>query len=200
MHRCLLVSEILCGIFEAVSESPAEALSAGCEHSAQASGTLSAASQVCKAFYGPASDILWSALPSFSCLIRCLPRDTWNVDEAGAISVSSHPHVQRILILKQVQLIRVPLEDELARFDLHRKRVKSLTWTTFANAHSILQVILPVASVPFLPHLRTLYVESVDTDQLLHLPALFGPRLRNSVVRLQTRLQSYKCNFVTSYV
>jgi F-box-like len=81
MHPCLQIPEIIRAIFSWLSQDDG--------------GTLAALSLTCRNFYEPASDRLWSDLPSVVPLVRCLPDDLLEVEtlqkksHLGAVTVKS---------------------------------------------------------------------------------------------------------------
>ncbi|KIP07557.1 hypothetical protein PHLGIDRAFT_414715 [Phlebiopsis gigantea 11061_1 CR5-6] len=157
MHRCLEVSEILRAVFEAL-EPPVTTDS----NFKLNKGPLSAASRVCKGFFEPASNVLWRSIPSFSCLIRCLPPDTLEIRGTT-----------------KFRLIRVPVEDEWSQFIKHNRRVKRLRWTTFAGATNVFKVIrMSLSASLVLPNLEIIEIASVKSGEEAYLPMFLGPSLR----------------------
>ncbi|KAF7290745.1 hypothetical protein MIND_01315200 [Mycena indigotica] len=66
MHRCLAILEILENIFSYFSS-----------HYAGDIPTLAALARTCKAFMGPALDVLWYQQGSLENALKCLPDDCW---------------------------------------------------------------------------------------------------------------------------
>lgn len=71
MHRCLEVQELFQEIVEYVLEEPST-VQPGDDRKSVANVALA-----CRAFYGGATDVLWSNLDNLFPLIKCMPKDLW---------------------------------------------------------------------------------------------------------------------------
>ncbi|KAF8064900.1 hypothetical protein FPV67DRAFT_160321 [Lyophyllum atratum] len=65
MHPCLKIVDILRLVFAFVYDDY------------RGPKDMAALAATCQAFYDPASDVLWSTLPSLAPLVRCMSADTW---------------------------------------------------------------------------------------------------------------------------
>lgn len=71
MHRCLEVQELFREIVEYVLEEPSTA-----QHGVDRRSVANVA-LACRAFYGGATDVLWSKLDDLFPLIKCMSKDLW---------------------------------------------------------------------------------------------------------------------------
>jgi hypothetical protein len=70
MHRCLLIPEIVCLVcLELRNEHP--------------DASLAAFAQTCLVFSEPALNALWYELYDLQPLVKCMPRDLWEVEYIG---------------------------------------------------------------------------------------------------------------------
>jgi hypothetical protein len=70
MHRCLLIPEIVYLLCLELGNVSAEA-------------SLAAFAQTCLVFSEPALDALWYELYDLQPLVKCMPRDLWEVEYIG---------------------------------------------------------------------------------------------------------------------
>ncbi|KIK77603.1 hypothetical protein PAXRUDRAFT_834947 [Paxillus rubicundulus Ve08.2h10] len=146
MHRCLLVNEIVCLIFEFIKEwdeYPPQDGESKWSHT-EGKRTLASLARTCRTFKEPALDALWMKLDSLDPLIRVLPRRMW---------------AKRRWPLAVQTFVR---EKHWLTFNRYAKRVKFLNgpcWQLLPCVqHSVISALakFPEASLPLLPNLSEL--------------------------------------------
>ena len=83
MHHCLQVSEILSVILESLVSHEPDADLDEVFHG-EANGTYASMARTCKSFYAPSMNVLWSSLPRFDPLVKCLPQEIWQEQPPGS--------------------------------------------------------------------------------------------------------------------
>ncbi|KAG8214925.1 hypothetical protein J3R82DRAFT_10112 [Butyriboletus roseoflavus] len=155
IHRCLLISEILCLILEFIrqfDESPESELKWD-----RASGrrTLASLARTCRTLSAPALDALWMRLDSLDPLIKVLPRRMW--------AKKHYPFVVRMFMG----------EKQWATFRKYAERVRFVRgpcWRVSATIqHNVIAALAryPKASFPLLPNLTELVWSELKMSNLI---------------------------------
>ncbi|KAF8121208.1 hypothetical protein EV363DRAFT_1435932, partial [Boletus edulis] len=207
MHRCLLISEILCNILEFTQQYEESPSDDECKEGRKLRNqTLVSLAQTCHAFSSLALDQLWMRLESLSPLIKLLPGNIWKNPSCYAMT-----------------LVRVFwIRERESRFHQYAARVRSLRgpghdrdippWFQRSVVTALAQTCQ--ISLPLLPNLTELVwdesfvaFESSMTVSLVKF--LAGPRLTNLSLLLQYLPMTsarhalynlpYHCQNVTSF-
>ncbi|KAF9233207.1 hypothetical protein BU15DRAFT_54229 [Melanogaster broomeanus] len=156
MHQCLSIVEVQRAIFREVY--------------IQQRGVLARLARTCRAFNGPALDVLWATLDSFTLLVKCLPRDLWRIDPDDKKMV-----FQRTMTLSDWQIFfkyscRVRVVEESVG-------PQSITGCLNLGDDVIFSLSNPPSYGPLLPRLRTLYWDKPTKKYASLLRMLFTPSL-----------------------
>ncbi|KAI9566261.1 hypothetical protein HD554DRAFT_2174720 [Boletus coccyginus] len=147
MHRCLLISEILCTILKFTQQCNESFTEDGLEDQKLGKRTLASLAQTCRAISSPALDRLWVRLDSLDPLIKLLPRRFWSKMPSQFITIFG-----RMLIGKKHWL----------RFRQYAVRVQFLHGPCRGIPSSVQFNVVtalarfPKASLPLLPNLTEL--------------------------------------------
>ncbi|KAH0832413.1 hypothetical protein J3R83DRAFT_13453 [Lanmaoa asiatica] len=155
IHRCLLISEILCLILDFIrrfDESPESELKWD-----RSSGkcTLASLARTCRTLSAPALDTLWMCLDSLDPLIRVLPRRMW--------ARKRYPFVVR-MFLGEKQWVTFRKYAERVKFVRGPCRRVSAT-----VQHNVISALAryPKASLPLLPNLKELVWSELKMSNLI---------------------------------
>ncbi|KAG6379444.1 hypothetical protein JVT61DRAFT_11920 [Boletus reticuloceps] len=206
MHRCLLISEILCNILEFTQQYEESPSDDGCKEGRKLRNqTLVYLAQTCHTFSSPALDQLWIRLDSLGPLIKLLPENIWK---------------NPFLTLVRVFWIREHASE--SRFHQYAARVRSLhgpghdrditPWVQRSVVTALAQTCQ--ISLPLLPNLTELVWDELPVAFELNMTIslvkfLAGPRLTNLSLLLQYMPTTsarhvlynlpYHCQNVTSF-
>ncbi|KAG2131587.1 uncharacterized protein EDB93DRAFT_1108057 [Suillus bovinus] len=172
MHHALKVNDIVYEILQYVKHSKSD---------------LRSMAMTCSTFSSPALDMLWCQQDNLIPLVKCLPQDTWNVCDNGAIIFS-----------------REPLLPEWERVRINAARIRKLMVTQHDRSLKLsgpvlrqLFALFPPAML--FPRLRTLDFKAVSLDWLDVGPAFFLSLLRQFFSLQLENLQFEIPNGVTTY-
>lgn len=73
MHYCLLISEIILEVVDALTPDAEERVHPNVQKFSAEKATLAAMARTCKAFYEPSMNALWKVVVSLGCITQCLP-------------------------------------------------------------------------------------------------------------------------------
>ncbi|KII86214.1 hypothetical protein PLICRDRAFT_177793 [Plicaturopsis crispa FD-325 SS-3] len=178
MHRCLLISEIICCVC-----SEFEVLQGNCA----GRRALARLAQTCRAFRDPALDILWCILPSFGPLVCTLPADLWEQQEVDADEYGND---------REISFLRPMKDSDWTRFRIYARRVRvldlveSYRWRYTDRLHSSVTSAMRVyaLTLPLLPNLQRLSLGDRNPEHLLiNIAMLLHPELVSFSLRFPWR-------------
>ncbi|KAG2034590.1 hypothetical protein BDR03DRAFT_600069 [Suillus americanus] len=168
MHACLQIPEILriILIFEEVTQVTKSVVRPSYT-------TLYHLALTCRAFRGPALDVLWAHIPTPDVLVLCLPQDTRS-QPIRELTLESFDQFEctpsGIAAAFRVSLLRPLTDDDWATFRVYARRVRSLTFAEYdvepynlirdhkLHDSAMLTLLDPSAStLPPFPLIRELY-------------------------------------------
>ncbi|KAG1822632.1 uncharacterized protein BJ212DRAFT_817455 [Suillus subaureus] len=127
MHACLQISEILRMIFEEVTQVTNSVVRPSYT-------TLYHLAVTCRAFRGPALDILWAHILTPDVLVLCLPQDARS-QPIRELTLESFDQFEctpsRIAAAFRVRLLRPLTDDDWTTFRMYARRVRSLTFEEY---------------------------------------------------------------------
>ncbi|KII91573.1 hypothetical protein PLICRDRAFT_28183 [Plicaturopsis crispa FD-325 SS-3] len=160
MHHCLNVAEILKIVFDYVFDDAVTGAS-----------SVLAGALACKAFQGPAFDVLWHTQPSMIHLVKCMPADLW--DNTGK------RHYRRVLVFR-----RALIPSDWERFNFYAPRIRKLGFpaTQERKPEALLSSVYRSLSIfksqhPLLPNLRQLRWSGEDVDSFPYIHLFLSHKL-----------------------
>ncbi|KAG1879243.1 hypothetical protein F4604DRAFT_561298 [Suillus subluteus] len=127
MHACLQIPEILRMIFEEVTQVTNSVVRPSYT-------TLYHLAMTCRAFRGPALDVLWAHIPTSDVLVLCLPQDARS-QPIRELTLESFDQFEctpsGITAASRVRLLRPLTDDDWATFRMYARRVRSLTFEEY---------------------------------------------------------------------
>ncbi|KAG1869004.1 hypothetical protein DFJ58DRAFT_857325 [Suillus subalutaceus] len=127
MHACLQVPEILRMIFEEVTQVTNSVVR-------PSYATLYHLAMTCRAFRGPALDLLWAHIPTSDVLVLCLPQDARS-QPIRELTLESFDQFEctpsGIAAAFRVRLLRPLTDDDWATFRMYARCVRSLTFEEY---------------------------------------------------------------------
>ncbi|KAJ7604092.1 hypothetical protein DFH06DRAFT_1391598 [Mycena polygramma] len=130
----------------------------------------------CKAFHGPAANVLWKEQETLANVLRCLPSYLWE-EEASA------DHNRRVLGFRgEFRLIRAPLPEEWERCLIYGRRIRQLSltrrWDSDFPTFPVLQVLGECFQQDFLcPNLQSIQWVPKLPSSFPYIRLFLGPKI-----------------------
>ncbi|KAJ7666761.1 hypothetical protein DFH06DRAFT_1384129 [Mycena polygramma] len=127
----------------------------------------------CKAFHGPAANVLWKEQETLANVLRCLPSYLWEQEE----SANKHRRFRG-----EFRLIRAPLPEEWERCLIYARRIRELSltrrWDSEFPTLPVLQVLGECFRQHFLcPNLRTIQWMPELPSSFPYIRLFLGPKI-----------------------